>query len=84
LLIHSNSIYADCLDELLQKLEARCYTFVSLDQVMADPAYQTNDTFVTKTGPTWLMRWSKSKGMNVDFSADPDPPKWVMDLYNQQ
>jgi peptidoglycan/xylan/chitin deacetylase (PgdA/CDA1 family) len=84
LLIHSNSINADCLDELLQKLEARGYTFVSLDQVMADPAYQTKDTFVTKTGPTWLMRWSKSKGMNVDFSADPDPPKWVMDLYNQQ
>jgi hypothetical protein len=28
------------------------------------------------------MRWSKSKGMNVDFSADADPPKWVMDLYN--
>ena len=84
LVIHSNAINADCLDELLQKLEARGYKFVSLDQVMADPAYQTKDTFVTKSGPTWLLRWSKSKGMDLDFSADPDPPKWVMDLYNQQ
>jgi len=84
LLIHSNAINADNLDELLQKLEARGYTFVTLDEVMADPAYQTKDTFVTKSGPTWLFRWSKSKGLNIDFSADPDPPKWVMDLYNQK
>jgi peptidoglycan/xylan/chitin deacetylase (PgdA/CDA1 family) len=84
LLIHSNSINADALDELLQKLEARGYKFVTLDEVMADPAYQTKDTFVTKSGPTWLFRWSKSKGMNIDFSVDPDPPKWVMDLYNQK
>ena len=82
LLIHSNAINADCLDELLQKFEGRGYKFVTLDDVMADPAYQTKDTFVTKTGPTWLFRWSKSKGLDVDFSADPDPPKWVMDLYN--
>ena len=83
LLIHVNDINADCLDEMLSKFEARGYTFVTLDAVMADPAYQTKDTYVSKFGPTWLFRWMKSKGMNVDFSADPDPPKWVMDLYNQ-
>ena len=82
LLIHSNDITADSLDEMLQRFAARGYKFVSLDEVMADPAYQTKDTFVTKFGPTWLLRWSKSKGLKVDFSADADPPKWVMDLYN--
>jgi len=84
LIIHSNDITADSLDEMLQRFSARGYKFVSLDQVMADPAYQTKDSYVTKFGPTWLLRWSKSKGMNVDFSADADPPKWVMDLYNQK
>src|SRR5215510_8656360 len=84
LLIHSNDINADALDEMLQRFAARGYKFVSLDQVMSDPAYQTKDTFVTQSGPTWLFRWAKSKGMNVDFSADPDPPKWVMDLYNKR
>jgi hypothetical protein len=84
LVIHSNDITADSLDEMLQRFAARGYKFVTLDQVMADPAYQTKDSYVTKFGPTWLMRWSKSKGMNVDFSADADPPKWVMDLYNQR
>ena len=82
LLIHANDINADSLDEMLGRFEARGYTFVTLDQVMADPAYATTDTYVNNYGPTWLFRWSKSKGLNLDFSGDPDPPKWVMDLYN--
>ena len=84
LLIHSNDINGDSLAEMLDRFAARGYKFVGLDEIMADPAYQTKDTFVTKVGPSWLLRWTKSKGMNLDFSADPDPPKWVMDLYNQR
>lgn len=82
LLIHSNDITADSLDEMLRLFAARGYKFVTLDKVMADPAYQTRDTYVGTYGPTWLFRWSKSKRLDVDFSGDPDPPKWVMDLYN--
>lgn len=84
LVIHSNDINADCLDELLRRLAERGYKFETLDKVLADPAYQTKDTFVTNFGPTWFFRWSKSKGMNLDFSGDPDPPNWVMDLYNSR
>ena len=84
LLLHANDINADCLDELLKRLEARGYQFVTLDEAMADPAYQTKDTTVSKNGPTWLWRWMKSLGMNLSFKDDPDPPRWVMDLYNQQ
>ena len=84
LLIHSNDITADCLDEMLRRLAQRGYKFVTLDKVMADPAYETKDTFITKYGPTWLFRWTKSKGMDLDFGSDPDPSKWVMDLYKKQ
>lgn len=84
LLIHINDITADCLDELLQRFEERGYKFVTLDAVMADPAYQTKDTYVSKFGPSWLFRWMKSKGMDLDFKGDPDPAKWVMDLYNSK
>ena len=83
-LIHANDLNADCLDEILQRLTARGYKFVTLDKVMADPAYETKDTYVNRYGPTWLFRWSKSKGMDLDFSSDPNPPKWVMDLYNSR
>jgi peptidoglycan/xylan/chitin deacetylase (PgdA/CDA1 family) len=84
LLIHANDINADSLDEMLRRFEARGYRFVTLDKVMADPAYQTKDTVVSNYGPTWLWRWTKSKGLSLDFSGDPDPPKWVMDLYNKR
>lgn len=84
LLIHSNDINADCLDEMLRRFTERGYKFITLDKVMADPAYATKDTYVNKYGPTWFFRWSKSKGLDLDFSGDPDPPKWVMDLYNSR
>ncbi len=84
LIIHANDITADSLDEMLGRFAERGYKFVTLDKVMADPAYQTKDTTVTKFGPTWLWRWTKSKGLDLDFAGDPDPPKWVMDLYNSR
>lgn len=84
LLIHANDLNADCLDELLKRFSARGYTFVTLDEAMSDPAYQTKVTYTSKSGPTWLWRWMKSKGMNVSFEKDPDPPQWVLDLYKQQ
>jgi peptidoglycan/xylan/chitin deacetylase (PgdA/CDA1 family) len=74
LLIHANDINADCLDEMLRKFEARNYRFISLDAAMADPAYQTPDTYVGTYGPTWLFRWAKSLNRNVSFKGDPEPP----------
>lgn len=84
LLIHTNDITADCLGEMLKRFEARGYRFIMLDEAMNDAAYQTKDTFVTKRGPSWLWRWMKSLGLNVSFKDDPEPPRWVMDLYNQR
>ena len=84
LLIHANDINADCLDEMLQRFEARGYRFITLDEAMNDSAYQTKDTLVSKVGPTWLWRWMKSLGMDVSFRDDPEVPGWVMDLYNQR
>jgi peptidoglycan/xylan/chitin deacetylase (PgdA/CDA1 family) len=89
LLMHANDINADCLDEMLRRLAARGYRFVTLDEAMSDPAYQTKDTYVGKFGPTWLWRWMESKGINskgmkVSGKDDPEPPEWVMDLCRQR
>ena len=88
LLVHANDITAECLDEMLRRLAGRGYRFVTLDEAMSDPAYQTKDIHVGKYGPTWLWRWMQSKGMNtkgmkVSGKDDPEPPEWVMDLYRQ-
>ncbi|HVS20532.1 MAG TPA: hypothetical protein VHD88_01725, partial [Pyrinomonadaceae bacterium] len=84
LLIHANDINADCLDEMLKRFATRGYRFVTLDEAMNDPAYKTRDTYVTTFGPTWLWRWMKSKGMQVSFKDDPDPPQWVTDSFRQR
>jgi hypothetical protein len=81
LLIHTNDITADCLDEMLKRFEARGRRFITLDEAMADPAYQTRDTDVSKFGPSWLVRFLRSLGMDVSFKDAPEPPQWVMDLY---
>ncbi len=84
LLLHANDLNADCLNELLDRLERRGYRFVTLDEAMANPAYQTKDSTVSRNGPTWLWRWMKSMGLNISFRDDPEPPQWVLDLFNQR
>ena len=81
LLIHANDVEADNLDDVLKLYAARGYRFISLDEAMADPAYQTPDTLVTRYGPSWLWRWSRSLGQDISFRADPEPPDWIMKAY---
>lgn len=84
MLLHANDINVDCLNEMLKRFEERGYRFITLDAAMGDPAYQTKDSLVSKSGPTWLWRWTKSKGMNISFNEDPEPPQWVLDLFSKR
>jgi peptidoglycan/xylan/chitin deacetylase (PgdA/CDA1 family) len=83
LLIHANDINADCLDEMLKRLEARGYRFVSLDRALKDKAYQTRDDYVGSHGPSWVHRWTVSLGLKMKLDQEPDPPKWVLDLFKK-
>ena len=83
LLIHANDINADCLDEMLKRLTARGYRFVTLDQAMEDKAYQTKDDYIGMNGPSWLHRWSVSLGLKMKLNQEPDPPKWVLDMFKR-
>jgi peptidoglycan/xylan/chitin deacetylase (PgdA/CDA1 family) len=84
LLLHANDINADCLSEMLRLFAERGYRFVTLDDAMSDSAYETKDTHVSTYGPTWLWRWMKSKGLEISFQGDPEPPAWVTALYGQR
>lgn len=83
LLLHANDITADTLDEILRRFRDRGYRFITLDEAMADEAYQTKDTVVSRHGPTWLWRWMTSKGLRVGLAGDPEPPPWVLELYKR-
>jgi hypothetical protein len=83
LLIHANDINADCLDEMLKRLEKRGYRFVTLDQALEDKAYQTKDDYIGLHGPSWLHRWTVSLGLKMKLDQEPDPPKWVMEMFKR-
>ena len=80
LLIHVNEINAECLEEMLDRLEKRGYSFIALEDALADEAYSTPDEYVGRWGPSWLHRWTVAQGvpMRVD---EPDPPSFVLDAY---
>lgn len=80
-LIHASWINADCLDEMLDKMEKRGYKFVSMEQALSDKAYQTKDNYTGKYGISWLHRWTLSLGIKMDRKGELDPPKFIMDLY---
>jgi peptidoglycan/xylan/chitin deacetylase (PgdA/CDA1 family) len=65
LLLHANQINADYLDTVLTRLKARGYRFATLEQVLADSAYRSADTYVGATGPSWLVRWAETRGVAV-------------------
>lgn len=83
LLIHANRINADCLGEMLAKLERRGYSFVSLDDALRDKAYETEDRYVGPAGISWIHRWSESLGAENKYREEPDAPKFILDLYRE-
>jgi peptidoglycan/xylan/chitin deacetylase (PgdA/CDA1 family) len=83
LLIHANDLNADCMDEMLKRMETRGYEFKTLDRALEDKAYETRDDFVGRMGPSWLHRWSVSLGLRMKLDQEPDPPNWVMEMYKK-
>ncbi len=80
LLIHANDLNADAMSDLLARLRQRGYAFITLEEALRDPAYQTKDDYVGPYGMSWLRRWAITKGVTID-QREPDPPQWIMDLY---
>ena len=65
---------------MLTAMRQRGYTFVTLDEALADPAYRTPDLYTGDQGISWLHRWSIALKRPMDMNKEPDPPKWLFDL----
>jgi hypothetical protein len=68
---------------VLTKFEAHGYKFITLEEALKDPAYQTADDYAGPYGSPWEHRWAKTLGKEQDLKGAPDTPKWVWDLYNK-
>ena len=71
LLIHANALATDTFADLTARLRARGYTFVSLDEALADPVYRQPDPYVGPWGLSWLHRWADA------IEWEPGAPEWV-------
>lgn len=89
-LIHANRLNAETLDEMLTKLEARGYEFVTLPGALADEAYEMPDHFIGPVGISWFHRWSYSRGFGTrqtdsgltlpeTLYEEPDPPAFILE-----
>ena len=75
LLLHANELNADLMPELLAMFRRRGYTFVTLDEALADDVYRLPEDYVGRGGFSWIHRWTRTKGLPID--AEPEPPEWV-------
>ncbi len=79
LLLHANTLNADCFGRLAQSMKARGYAFITLEEALKDEAYRLPDPYVGRWGISWLHHWELTAGRKR--SPSPDPPGWVMKAY---
>ena len=78
LLLHASALNADTFDRMAGMIRARGYTFIPLDQAVADSAYRSSDTYVGPAGITWLHRWALTRGLRgAVFAGEPEVPEHI-------
>lgn len=75
LMLTASRLNADYLEDLVQMLKRRGYSFISLEQAMKDKAYQQPDKYTGPVGISWLQRWAITKGMG--FRKEPPLPSFM-------
>src|SRR3954452_23568198 len=83
LLLHDNEINAGHLGELLALLRRRGYRFVPLEEALRDEAYRLPDAYAGRAGVSWLYRWAVSRGIQIDWQHEPEPPAEIQTLYSR-
>ena len=56
LLLHSNTLVEDYLDELLIALRQEGVRFITIDEALADPIFRREDEYAGPKGLSWLYR----------------------------
>ena len=80
MLMHADRINADHVADVLHLMEGRGYRFITLDEALNDPAYQTPDNYVGNHLGSWLDRWQLALGRPVPDDW-PTQPEWIQKEY---
>ncbi|WP_254562981.1 polysaccharide deacetylase family protein [Dyadobacter diqingensis] len=87
-LCHDNSLNADYLPRIVDELKNKNYEFVSLDNALLDPVYQSQLYYYGKAGFSWIYKWmpdvaARRKLMRSEPS-NPEIQKAFEDLNKQK
>ncbi len=81
LLLHASALNADSMGELLRRLQRRGYEFVTLEDVIGDPAYAHADGYRGRAGISWMHRWAMAEQQpKVFYQGEPAVPADVLEL----
>ena len=74
-LCHANALNADYFDELCKVMIDKGFSFITLDEALADEIYKHKDTVLTTGGFPWLHRWrmtdkKKTTLKEIEIPAD--------------
>jgi peptidoglycan/xylan/chitin deacetylase (PgdA/CDA1 family) len=84
LLLHASLLNADYTDALAAIFRKNNYSFISMDKVLEDVAYQTEVTVYGKWGISWIDKWALSLGKKGDFfKEEPLTPEYINKLSAQ-
>jgi len=56
-LCHDNLLNTDFLVPLISRLRQKGYTFISIEDSLRDPVYQSTDYYTGRFGFSWVYRW---------------------------
>ncbi|HYG82102.1 MAG TPA: polysaccharide deacetylase family protein [Pyrinomonadaceae bacterium] len=70
LLLHANELNADNFDALVKVMTDRGYRFITLEQALTDPIYQSPEKYIPTSD--WLGRWAFSKDKKFEHPAPPE------------
>ena len=82
-LLHCTELNAVALQESLQIMRKRGYSFVTLADAMEDPAYKKRDIFVG-SGGSWLDRLARQMGKPLNHDEGPRMPEWIIKMRGTQ
>jgi peptidoglycan/xylan/chitin deacetylase (PgdA/CDA1 family) len=77
-LLHANVINAAMMGDIARMLQKRGYRFISLEEALTDPAYESRDTFTGAGGISWIHRWALTKGRQFVLPDEPTVPDFVL------
>ena len=82
-LCHANALNAEYFNELIEIMQKRGYTFVTLKEALQDEIYGRPERVITPNGFSWLHRW-RMTDKKKNTLKDPEIPVNIQALYDRK